>query len=129
MTLVSARNREDATQALHRHFVSGRLTLEEFAERTRLALQARDGRDLRRALADLPPVWRDGDELGRIVRTVKRSAVRLLAVLMWLFVSGVLLLTFVVSTLVHGVTGTDLVAFPLAWLLVTALAWRVGRRP
>jgi hypothetical protein len=128
VTLVSAREREGAAQALHRHFLSGRLTIDEFGERVRLALQARDGRELRRALSGLPPIWRDGDELRRLARTAKRSAVLATVALLWLLVTVVLLIAFAASALGDGVTTGDLVGYPLAWLLVTGLAWRVRRR-
>jgi hypothetical protein len=126
--LVSAREREGAAQALHRHFVSGRLTLDEFADRVRLALQARDRRDLRRALGGLPPIWRDGDELRRVAHSVKRSLVLAVVAMLWLLVTIVLLLAFVVNTLAHGATSGDLIGYPAAWLLVTVLAWRSRRR-
>jgi len=117
-----------AAVALQRHFVNGRLSLEEFGERVRLALQARDGRELRRAFVGLPPAWQDRDEIRRVGRLAKRGAVLALVALIWLFVSTLLLIAFTVTAIAHGVTVGDAIAFPLAWLAATLLAWIVARR-
>src|SRR4051794_3357408 len=66
VALVSTTDREGAAEALRRHYVNGRLTLDEFSDRMRIALKARRGWELRRALWGLPPVWRDPDEMRRI---------------------------------------------------------------
>ena len=128
MSLVSTRDRELAAVALQRHFVNGRLSLEEFGERVRVALQARDGRDLRRAFAGLPPVWRDRDEIRRVGRLAKRGAMLALVALMWMFVNALLLIAFMVTAIVHGLTMGEGLAFLLAWLAATLLAWLVARR-
>ena len=117
-----------AATALQRHFVSGRLSLEEFGERVRLALQARDGRELRRAFVGLPPVWRDRDEIRRLGLLARRGAVLALVAIMWLFVNVLLLIAFTVTAIAHGVTMGDALAFLLAWLAATLLAWLVARR-
>jgi len=125
---VSTRDRELAAVALQRHFVNGRLSLEEFGERVRVALQARDGRELRRAFVGLPPVWRDRDEIRRVGRVAKRGAVLTFVGLMWMFVNALLLVAFTVTAVLHGLTMGDALAFLLAWLAATLLAWLVARR-
>ena len=128
MSLVSTREREGAADALRRHFVSGRLSVDELADRVRLALQARDGRELRRSLTGLPPLWRDGDELRRLARDVKRRAVVATVSALWLLATLVLLVAFAAGAVAHGPTTADVVGYPAAWVIVTALAWRAGRR-
>jgi DUF1707 SHOCT-like domain len=128
MSLVSARDREGAADALRRHFVVGRLSLDDFTDRVRLALQARESRELRRALSGLPPIWRDGDELRRCARAAKRRAVMLVVSILWLVATFVLLIAFAAGTFAHGPTTADIVGYSTVWAIVTALAWRARRR-
>jgi Domain of unknown function (DUF1707) len=51
---VSDADRDRALTELSEHFQAGRLTAEEFEERSGLALQAKTGNDVRALLADLP---------------------------------------------------------------------------
>jgi len=51
---VSDADRDRALAELSEHFQAGRLTAEEFEERSGLALRAKTGNDLRTLLADLP---------------------------------------------------------------------------
>jgi hypothetical protein len=51
---VSDADRDQAIAELSEHFQAGRLTQEEFEERTGQALQARAGKDLAALFADLP---------------------------------------------------------------------------
>jgi uncharacterized protein DUF1707 len=125
---VSSRERDSAAEALRGHFVSGRLTLDEFTDRVRLALVARHTRDLRRALRGLPPAWRDGDEVRRVARAAKRGAVVAIVTALWLAVSLVLLIAFAATAITSTVTTSDAVGYPVAWLIVSALAWRAARR-
>src|SRR6266498_3999219 len=53
---VSDADREQTVKLLERHHVDGRLTWEEFSERMEAAFHARTREDLRRTLADLPPL-------------------------------------------------------------------------
>jgi len=126
--LVSARDRESAADALRRHFLSGRLSLDEFGDRVRLALQARDGRELRGALAGLPPAWRDGDELRRVARTAKHAVVIATVSVLWLLATVILFAAFVVDVVTHGAATAAFVGYPTAWLVVSALAWWASRR-
>jgi hypothetical protein len=128
MALVSARDRDGATDVLRRHFVDGRLSLEEFGDRVRLALQARDSRDLRRALTGLPPIWRDRGELRRFASAAKRRAVLLIVSILWLFATVVLLVAFAASAITRGPTSAVVVGYSTAWVVVSALAWVARRR-
>jgi hypothetical protein len=128
VTLVSAREREGAADALRRHFVNGRLSVDELADRVRLALQARDARELRLALVGLPPAWRDGDELRRAAATVRRALMVATVSGLWLLATLALLVAFISGAIAHGPTGAALVGYPLAWAIVTALAWQARRR-
>jgi uncharacterized protein DUF1707 len=122
VALVSAREREAAASALRRHFVSGRLSAGELADRVQLALEAREGSQLRRALRELPPPWRDGDELRRLARVARRRAVIAAVTTLWVAATLVLLIAFAAGAVAHGATAADAVGYPLAWLVVTALA-------
>jgi Domain of unknown function (DUF1707) len=128
VTLVSAREREGAADALRRHFLSGRLSVDEFAERVRLALQARDTRELRRSLGGLPPAWRDGEELRRAAATVRGALAVATISALWLLATVALLVAFISGAIAHGPTAGELVGYPVAWAIVTALAWQARRR-
>jgi hypothetical protein len=128
VALVSTRDREGAAEALRRHFVNGRLELDEFSDRMRLALQARTGFQLRRAMWGLPPAWRDGDELRRVAQAAKRRAVMAIVAALWIAASLVLLLSFAISAVADGPTTTNVVGYAVAWLVVSALAWQARRR-
>ncbi|HEY6787878.1 MAG TPA: DUF1707 domain-containing protein [Trebonia sp.] len=53
---VSDADRDAAIAELSEHFQAGRLTQEEFGERSGLALRARTGNDLSELFTDLPPI-------------------------------------------------------------------------
>lgn len=53
---VSDADRERTVKLLERHHVDGRLSWEEFSERMEAAFHSRTREDLRRTLADLPPL-------------------------------------------------------------------------
>lgn len=53
---IGDREREAAVSALGEHYVAGRLTKEEFDERTEVAWRARTNADLRPLFLDLPPL-------------------------------------------------------------------------
>jgi len=128
MALVSAHDREAAGVALRRHYVSGRLSPDELGERLQLALGARTRRELGSALAGLPPLWRDRDELRRIGRAARRGVVWAALTLVWSAISLVLLVAFAVSAIMHGLTAADTLVFPLVWLGATLAAVHLGRR-
>jgi hypothetical protein len=55
---VSDAERDSAVSELSEHFQAGRLTLDEFQDRSAQALAARTGRQLRGLFVDLPPAGR-----------------------------------------------------------------------
>ena len=128
MSLVSDTERERAASSLRRQFLHGRLSTEQFAERVELVFAARRRRDFRQAFAELPPLWLDTDELRRIARQTKRAVVRALVAAAWVFITLVLLVAFAVNAFGHGLTAHDVIGFSFAWVVATALCWRVRRR-
>jgi hypothetical protein len=128
LTRVGYPERERAADALRRHYVAGRLSEEELEHRTELALAARDRRDLRAALVELPPPWMQVEEtvvpsLQAAAERVRRAAVAVSAFVVWLMLSATLLVLLVAVAADHG-SSLDLVGFPLAWLVVTAVLYR-----
>src|SRR5436853_7496045 len=116
MGLVGNAEREAVAVQLRRHYLAGRLPLEELDGRLEAALMARNDGDLSAALRELPPLWRDGEEIRRLGRLAFRVAVRASLVALWVLLSFVLLVAFALTALVHGVTAAGAVGFPLAWL-------------
>lgn len=128
MTRVGYPERDRAAEALRRHYLAGRLSEEELAQRTALALAARDRRDLRAALVELPPSWMQVEEtvlpsLRAAGEQVRHAAVAVSAFVAWLMLSATLLVLLVAVAADHGAS-LDLVGFPLAWLVVTAVLYR-----
>jgi Flp pilus assembly protein TadB len=122
MGLASDDERERAATSLREHFVRGRLTVEELAERVELALRARSHDDLRSAFDGLPR------RPGRAVAaTVVRGAAAVLLTGAWLVFSFALLFVFALTLLIHGATAVELAAFLVVWLVPTYLLWRVWR--
>ena len=124
MPLAGDTQRERAVSTLRRHYLQGRLELDDLAERTELALKARTTGDLRATLDDLP-------RLGEVVERARGAlalAARLLALAaLWLFGSVFLLASLGVALLAHE-GGPALLAFPLVWLALTAVVWASARR-
>src|SRR6516164_10477056 len=89
VTRASDDERERAVASLREHFVRGRLTLEELTARCELALKARSRGDLRRALADMPPLMPQA-----ILRGAVRGAALIVFTGAWMVFSFVLLLAF-----------------------------------
>jgi hypothetical protein len=48
--------------------------------------------------------------------------------ILWLFATFVLLIAFAANTIARGTTTADVVGYPTAWVIVTALALVAGRR-
>lgn len=128
MGLVGNADREAVAAQLRRHYLTGRLSVDELDGRLRVALVARSDRDLRDALRELPPPWRDGREIRRLGRSAYRVAVRASLVALWLLLSLVLLVAFALTALAHGITTGDAIGFPLGWLVATVLVFRAARR-
>jgi hypothetical protein len=128
VTLVGDRERESAAAALRRQYLHGRLSLDQLAQRVEFALHARDTDELRAALRGLPPLWRDGAEIRRLGSVARRAVILALLWSVWLLVSIVLLVSFSLTALVHGVSTGDAIGFAGAWVVATALAVRASRR-
>ncbi len=123
MALIGDRERERAATALKEHYLRGRISLEELGERLEVALAARRDVDVRRALDELPATWR----APRLARRAKRVAVVAAVWLLWWTASLVLLVGFVASVTLDGLSWTNGILFPALWLLATLLARRASR--
>ena len=136
MSLISDRDRETATATLRRHYANGTLSLAELNERLHIALSARRRSELAPALRELPPAWRDRDELYRLGqaatmrgrRLVSRTVFLAKVALGWLTINVLLLLSFIAVAALHGLSPLEASALPLAWLVTTLLAFRIARR-
>jgi Domain of unknown function (DUF1707) len=137
MSLVGDRERERAAASLRRHFVQGRLTVEELGARAELALGARSQLELRAALRDLPRPWQAGSDLlasaGASVRRGVRLAVFLLLAGVWAVVTLALAIAFAVTLAAFGPSLPAVLVFAALWAAVTLSLWRAwmraGRRP
>ena len=123
MVLAGDGERERAVVTLREHFARGRLTLEEFSERTDLVLHARTREDLRRACRDLPGLTGQA-----IARTVVRGAAVVLFTGAWLVFSFALLVVLSLTLLIHGASALELAAFLVVWLIPTFMLSRLWRR-
>jgi hypothetical protein len=123
VVLVGDVERERAVATLREHFVRGRLTLEEFSDRTELALRARSRRELQRACVGLPL------QTGQaIARSVVRGAAVVLLTGAWLVFSCVLVVALALTVLIHGASAVELAAFLVVWLVPTLMLSRLWRR-
>ena len=115
---------------MRRHYVQGRLSVDEFAERLELALRASSDRELRPVLRDLPAPWQNlQDVVGPAAKaakdTVARAGILLALLTFWALFSLVLLLAFAIALLVDGPSTLEVFGFPLAWLAATYGLWRL----
>jgi Domain of unknown function (DUF1707) len=134
MALIGDRERERAANQLTEHYLQGRLSLDELTQRLELALSARRHTDVRRAFADLPASWRQQvagarSGLDSMWRGVCHAALVLAVWVLWAAVSFALLVGFIVSVLVQGLSLSNGLLFPALWLGSTAVARHVTRRP
>lgn len=130
MARVGHPERDRAAVALRRHYLAGRISADELSERLELALAARSRHELRRALATLPQPWLQLDEvvlpaLRATGERVRHAALVAAMFFLWLSLSTMLLILFVVAA-AHDPGVLDLVGFPVAWLVVTALLYRAA---
>jgi hypothetical protein len=130
--LVGDRDRELAAAALRRHFVHGRISTTELADRVDLTLRARSRRDLDTALAGLPMVWEDlpagiHDTARRVRRGVRQARLLFALVRAWSKVNLALLAALGIALLVGAPVGTTLGAAVAAWALATIAFWRLWR--
>ena len=124
MALIGDRERERAATALKEHYLRGRLSVEELGDRLEVALAAQRDSDVRRALDDLPAMWR----APALARTAKRMAVIAAVWFLWWTASLVLLVGFVATVALDGLSWTNAILFPALWLVCTLLARRAARR-
>jgi hypothetical protein len=117
MALVGDRERERTAVALRRHYVEGRLDDGELSERLELVFRARSRRELAYALRRLP-------RLEELVLRARHAAVVVAMGVVWLMVSATLLVAFLAWVAAEGASLVALVAFPLAWLVLTGLLYR-----
>lgn len=132
MALVGDRDRDRTASALRRHYVEGRISADELADRLDEALHARTRVDLMLAARSLPGHSPLQELLGPPARAasqvVGRAFLLLVLASVWIVASFVLLLTFAAAVLLHGATATTVVGFPLGWALLTWIVWRLWER-
>jgi hypothetical protein len=133
MARVGDQERERTVALLRRHYLRGRLSVEELMERLEVALTARHDSDVRLALRELPATWRDQamearSGLGETWRAARRTAFVIAVWSLWWVTSLVLLIGFVVSVLLQGVSLTNSATFAALWLACTFAARRVARQ-
>jgi hypothetical protein len=131
VALASDRDREIAARALSRHYVSGRLSLDDLNRRLEAVLGARRPHEIVSALRDLPPVWRDRDEIQRLGSTAKAVAKRgvFLGVVAagWVTINAMLLIAFVAAAALGVITPLEAMLLPAAWVMTTFVAFRIAR--
>ena len=130
MPLIGDQERERAAAVLRRHYLQGRLTVEELSERLAVALRARHDGEVRLALTGLPPLRSDraaaiGSGVGQALR---RGAFLVAVWTLWWAASLVLLAGFVGSLLLQGLTLTNALVFPALWVAATLGARHLTRR-
>lgn len=136
MALVGDRERERAAASLTRHFIQGRLSVEELEARAGLALGARSQSELRGALRDLPRPWQVGSEFIASASAAARRGVRLAVFLLlagvWALASLSLAIGFAVTLVAFGPSIVAVVVFAALWAAMTFGLWRAwshARRP
>ncbi len=133
MALIGDGDRERVAALLKRHYLRGRLSVEELSDRLEVAFTARRDKELRVALAELPAAWHERPARARqgldsMWGSMKRAVFVAAVWALWWTVSLVLMIGFVVSVLVQGLSLVNAIAFPAVWLLCTFGARRVVRR-
>ena len=133
MALVGDRERERTAASLRRHFVQGRLTVEELGARAELALRARSQSELQAAVRDLPWQWpAPPSELvesgARAVRRGARVGVFVLLATVWAWASLVLAIGLGVAVLVSGASFAVFAVFAILWGAMTVVVWRTWSR-
>jgi hypothetical protein len=131
--LVGDPEREQAANALRRHFVHGRLSTGELADRLDAALRARTRSDLAAATAGLPPIWWDlavgaYGARWRVRRSVRRARVFLALARAWLKVNLAVMLAAGIALVVGAPVAPTIGAGVAAWALACLGFWHVWRR-
>jgi hypothetical protein len=114
---IGDRERDEVMVVLSDAFAEGRLTREEFEERSAQALAARTGADLAVLTADLPP--QPEDQTRAVVRDQRRSVQRVRAEI---GSYAAVMLLLVTIWLVAGLTAQAW--YP--WFVWPALGWGIG---
>ena len=129
--MVGDRDRERILSALREHYARGRLTLDEFSDRSDLVFASCSYTELRAALRGLP-VRLGGVDLAEIGDAVARAAVRgavLFAVTSaYVVFSLTLALVLVLTLVLHGATASVLLVLLAVWAIPTYLVSRMWRR-
>jgi hypothetical protein len=131
--LVGDQEREQAANALRRHFVQGRLSTSELADRLDSALRARTRSELADATAGLPPVWWEVavgvyGARWRVRRGVRRARVLFALVRAWFKVNLALVVAAGIALVVGAPVAPTLGAGLAAWALASLGFWHVWRR-
>jgi hypothetical protein len=128
MALVGDSERERTAATLSRHFVEGRISVEELGARTELALGARSRSELRTALHDLPKPWHDGVERIASAAAAARRGLRLVALILiagaWAVMTLALAIALAVALAVFGSSPAVLAAFAVVWAAVSLILLR-----
>ena len=122
MALVGDHDRERTTESLRRHFVEGRLSVDDLEARVDRALAARSTFDLRAAQRGLPWSW------PASVRRGARIAALLALAGAWAVFSLSLAIALAVTMIAFGPSLGVAVAFGAIWAIVTFALWRPARR-
>jgi hypothetical protein len=131
--LVGDRDRELATSALRRHFVHGRLSPDELADRVDLTLRARSHDELAAAMDGLPPAWWDlpagvHAATWRVRRGVRRARFFFSLFRVWLRLNLALVVAAGIALVVGAPAVTTVGAVVAACALATLAFWHVWRR-
>ena len=125
MALAGDPERERTVASLRRHFVEGRLSVEELGARAELALGARSRSELREALRDLQPPWQDGvDRIASTARRGMRLAALVLLAGAWAVLTLALAIAFAVTLAVAGSSLSVVAGFALVWFAASFMLWR-----
>jgi hypothetical protein len=129
MALIGDRERERAAALLRRHYLQGRLSVEELSARLAVALRARHDGEVRLALSGLPHRPDQAAAVGSAVgRALRRGAFLVAVWTLWWAASLVVLAGFVASVLLQGLTLTNALVFPALWVGLTLAARHLTRR-
>jgi uncharacterized membrane protein len=125
MALVGDHDRERTTASLRRHFVEGRLSVEDLETRLDRTFAARSASELRAAQRGLPWSWPASVRRGmRIAALVALGAV-------WAVVSLSLAIGLAVTMIAFGPSLAVAIGFGAIWVAVTFVlgrpAWRATR--
>ena len=127
MALIGDRDRDRAAAVLRRHYVAGRLSLEELTDRLEVALTARRQSEVRLAFGELPGALLRS-RLDDAWRAARHTAFVIAVWSLWWAASLVLLIGYVASVVAQGLSLTIAAVFAALWILCTVAAKHVARR-